>query len=87
MKYGILGDIHANLEALEAVLDEMGKQGVEKHVSVGDLVGYGANPIECIDLDSGTLIWQRALPNMQRLISANSTRNAKSPLRGRSPRI
>src|SRR2546422_731047 len=43
MKYGILGDIHANLEALEAVLDEMEKQGVEKHVSVGDLVGYGAN--------------------------------------------
>ncbi len=48
MKYGILGDIHANLEALEAVLAEMDKQGVQKHVSVGDLVGYGANPTECI---------------------------------------
>lgn len=50
MKYGILGDIHANQEALEAVLEEMEKQGVEKHVSVGDLVGYGANPVECIDI-------------------------------------
>jgi len=50
MKYGILGDIHANLEALEAVLEEMDKQGVKKHVSVGDLVGYGANPVECVDL-------------------------------------
>ena len=50
MKYGILGDIHANLEALEAVLEEMDKAGVKKHVSVGDLVGYGANPIECIDI-------------------------------------
>jgi predicted phosphodiesterase len=50
MKYGILGDIHANLEALEAVVEEMGKHGVEKYVSVGDLVGYGANPVECIDL-------------------------------------
>lgn len=48
MKYGILGDIHANLEALEAVLEEMDRQGVQKHVSVGDLVGYGANPCECI---------------------------------------
>ncbi len=48
MKYGILGDIHANLEALGAVLEEMDKQGVEKYVSVGDLVGYGANPTECI---------------------------------------
>jgi predicted phosphodiesterase len=50
MKYGILGDIHANLEALEAVLEDMEKQGVKKFVSVGDLVGYGANPIECIDI-------------------------------------
>lgn len=48
MKYGILGDIHANLEALEAVLEEMERQGVQKHVSVGDLVGYGANPCEVI---------------------------------------
>lgn len=50
MKYGILGDVHANLEALEGVLEEMEKQGVKKHVSVGDLVGYGANPVECIDI-------------------------------------
>lgn len=48
MRYGILGDIHANLEALEAVLEEMDKKGVDKYVSVGDLVGYGANPSECI---------------------------------------
>ncbi len=55
MKYGILGDIHANLEALEAVLEEMESQGVKKHVSVGDLVGYGANPVECIDIVRGRL--------------------------------
>lgn len=48
MKYGILGDIHANLEALDAVLEEMDKQGVKKYVSVGDVVGYGANPSECL---------------------------------------
>ena len=48
MKYGILGDIHANLEALLAVLEEMDKAGVRKYISVGDLVGYGANPVECI---------------------------------------
>ena len=49
MKYGILGDIHANLEAFEAVISEMERQGVKKFISVGDLVGYGANPRECID--------------------------------------
>ncbi|MHC4606062.1 MAG: metallophosphoesterase family protein [Planctomycetota bacterium] len=48
MKYGILGDIHGNLEALEAVLEEMEKAGAKKYVSVGDLVGYGANPVEVI---------------------------------------
>ncbi len=48
MRYGILGDIHANLEALEAVLAEMQRRGVDKYVSVGDLVGYGSNPTECI---------------------------------------
>ena len=48
MKYGILGDIHANLEALESVLEELQRQGAKKYISVGDLVGYGANPVECI---------------------------------------
>lgn len=50
MKYGILGDIHSNLEALEAVLEELDKQGVQRLISVGDVVGYGANPIECLEL-------------------------------------
>jgi predicted phosphodiesterase len=48
MKYGILGDIHGNLEALEAVLERLEAAGVKKYVSVGDLVGYGASPCECI---------------------------------------
>jgi diadenosine tetraphosphatase ApaH/serine/threonine PP2A family protein phosphatase len=50
MKYGILGDIHANLSALEAVLARFEKEGVEQVISVGDVVGYGAAPRECIDL-------------------------------------
>jgi len=48
MKYGILGDIHSNLEALEVVLEKMEKEGVKAYLSVGDIVGYGANPTECI---------------------------------------
>jgi predicted phosphodiesterase len=48
VKYGILGDIHANMDALETVLEEMDKQGVQRLVSVGDLVGYGAQPCEVI---------------------------------------
>jgi predicted phosphodiesterase len=46
----ILSDIHANFEALEAVLDDAHKQGVQRFVCLGDIVGYGPNPAECIDL-------------------------------------
>lgn len=49
MRYGILGDIHSNLGALEAVLGEMSKEGIDRYISVGDLVGYGAEPTEVID--------------------------------------
>lgn len=44
MRYGIFGDIHGNLEALEAVLADMEAQGVTHPLCIGDLVGYGANP-------------------------------------------
>jgi len=50
MKYAIISDIHANLEAFEAVLEDIKKEGAEKCVCVGDIVGYGANPHECIEL-------------------------------------
>jgi len=50
MKYAVYSDVHANFEALEAVLEDMEKAGVEKRVFLGDLVGYGPNPNECIAL-------------------------------------
>ena len=50
MKYGILGDIHSNISALRAVLERLDEAGVDTLVSVGDVVGYGAAPSECIAL-------------------------------------
>lgn len=50
MKYGIFGDVHGNLEALEAVLADMEEQGVTHPLCLGDLVGYGANPSECLEV-------------------------------------
>lgn len=50
MKYGIFGDVHGNLEALEAVLADMEEQGVTHPLCLGDLVGYGANPSECVEV-------------------------------------
>ena len=43
-------DIHGNLEALEAVLAGMEEQGVTHPLCLGDLVGYGANPAECLEV-------------------------------------
>ncbi len=49
MKRAILSDIHGNLEALEAVLADMASQSVTSIYCLGDVVGYGPNPRECID--------------------------------------
>jgi predicted phosphodiesterase len=45
----ILSDIHGNLEALQAVLADIDHQGVEAIYCLGDIVGYGPNPRECVD--------------------------------------
>ncbi len=50
MRYAILSDIHGNLEALQAVIEACQAEKVEAFFCSGDIVGYGANPNECIDL-------------------------------------
>lgn len=50
MRYGIISDIHGNWEALTAVLHQCQKQNVQAYLCLGDIVGYGANPRECLDL-------------------------------------
>jgi predicted phosphodiesterase len=49
----VLGDVHANLDALEAVLADAKRHGVDRYVCVGDIVGYGADPAECVDRVQG----------------------------------
>jgi predicted phosphodiesterase len=49
VKYAILADIHANLEALEAVLIAAENEGADHFIAVGDIVGYGADPVACIN--------------------------------------
>jgi predicted phosphodiesterase len=50
MRYGIFGDIHSNLEAFEAVLEDMQSAGVTHTLCIGDIVGYNANPRECLEI-------------------------------------
>ncbi len=49
MRYLVLSDIHSNLPALEAVLAEVDLAHIDEVLCLGDLVGYGPNPNECID--------------------------------------
>ena len=49
MLRAVLSDIHGNLEALEAVLAGVGRAGVGEILCLGDFVGYGASPNECIE--------------------------------------
>ncbi len=50
MRFGIFSDVHANLEALHAVLRAYGDEQIDRYVCLGDIVGYGANPNECCQL-------------------------------------
>jgi len=50
MKYAILGDIHANLEALQAVLEDAETQQVTHFACTGDMVGYNADPKACLKM-------------------------------------
>lgn len=50
MRYGIFADVHSNLTAFEAVLDVLTKSNIDKFLFLGDIVGYGADPGECIRL-------------------------------------
>lgn len=50
MKVAVLADIHANLEALRACLGHAEREGAGLYAFTGDLVGYGADPVACLNL-------------------------------------
>lgn len=50
MKFAILSDIHANLEAFKTVLQDAENEKCTRYVCLGDVVGYNANPKECLDI-------------------------------------
>jgi len=46
----IISDIHSNTQALTSVLDDARQQGAERFWCLGDIIGYGAQPIECLEM-------------------------------------
>lgn len=49
MRWGVFSDVHSNIEALDAALAELERNGAERYICCGDLVGYGPNPNEILD--------------------------------------
>ena len=52
MRYAVLSDVHRNLEALEAVLADAATR-TDTLLCLGDLVGYGADPVACVEMVAG----------------------------------
>jgi diadenosine tetraphosphatase ApaH/serine/threonine PP2A family protein phosphatase len=50
VRYAIISDIHSNIEALNAVLDHIRKRSIKEVICLGDIVGYGSHPVECLDI-------------------------------------
>lgn len=67
MKTLVISDIHANVSALKAVLEDVGS--VDANWCLGDLVGYGPDPNECVDLI-------RSLPNLVCLLGNHDSATA-----------
>ena len=52
MRFAFISDIHANIEAVESVFEDINGQKIDEILCLGDIVGYGANPNECVELVS-----------------------------------
>ena len=50
MRIGIISDVHSNIDALRAVFQEFQERGVDKFICLGDVIGLGAHPEECVQL-------------------------------------
>lgn len=60
MRFALFGDIHANLEALEAVLADAKERNATDYVCLGDIVGYNADPVACLER-----VWSMECPSVK----------------------
>jgi len=57
VRIALISDIHSNLAALETVLADIDTRGVDQIVCLGDIIGYGPDPVACIDLIAKRCSW------------------------------
>lgn len=57
MPTAVISDIHGNAEALTAVLDDIARRGIQRIICLGDIIGYGPEPLRCVDLVRQRCTW------------------------------
>lgn len=57
MPTAVISDVHANAAALRAVLADIDQRGITRTICLGDTVGYGPDPLECVDLVRARCDW------------------------------
>ena len=57
MRTALISDIHGNLEALNVVLEDIDRQSVDRIICLGDILGYGPDPVACVDLVAERCEW------------------------------
>jgi len=57
MATALISDIHANLDALEVVISDIERKGIDRILCLGDIIGYGPNPRECLDVVMDKCAW------------------------------
>jgi diadenosine tetraphosphatase ApaH/serine/threonine PP2A family protein phosphatase len=57
VRTAIISDIHGNLEALQTVLADIDRRGVDEIICLGDILGYGPDPLACVDLVARRCAW------------------------------
>ena len=57
MRRALISDVHGNIDALHRVLESIDNASVDSIICLGDILGYGPNPIECVDLISEKCEW------------------------------
>lgn len=57
MRTALVSDIHGNLEALNVVLEDIDRHSVDRIISLGDILGYGPDPVACVDIVAERCEW------------------------------
>lgn len=91
MKIGILGDVHGNLDALTTVVDALKSERVDVWIQVGDIVGYGPEPSECIevirDLGCVTCLGNHDAAVLGRLDTSYFNQYARAAIQWTAPKL